>query len=75
VSHLFSPPFHIKIRQMKNYFNAINWNGESFRENATHFPRLSNGKTKDATLIGAPIKQLMNEKGVDEVLERTEMLV
>jgi hypothetical protein len=42
---------------------------------ATQFPRLSNGKTKDATLIAPPIKQLINEKSVDEVLERTEKLV
>jgi hypothetical protein len=60
---------------MKNYYNATIRNGESFREKATQFPRLSNGKTKDATLIGPAIKQLMNEKDVDEVLQRTETVV
>jgi hypothetical protein len=75
MSHLFSPPCHIKLRQKKNYYNSIIRNGESSLENATQFPRLSNGKTKDATLIGPPIEQLMNEKDVDEVLQRTETVV
>jgi hypothetical protein len=39
------------------------------------FPRLSNGKTKGAMLFGPSIKQLMNEKDVDEVLERTGKVV
>jgi ribosomal protein L4 len=39
------------------------------------FPRFNNGKTKEATLIGPSIKQLMNEKDVYEVIERTEKVV
>jgi hypothetical protein len=66
------PPLHIRLRLMTDFVKAMNWNGEGFHYLQQKFPWISNAKIKVGIFVGPWIKELLNDRNFDEVLEGTK---
>ena len=67
------PPFHIKLGLMKNFVKALK-NGKGFLYLKEKFPRISEGKLKEGIFIGPQIREVMQDKKFDDVLEKAARL-
>jgi hypothetical protein len=54
---------------MKNSVNAMKWNREGLWYLQQKFPQISDAKTKEGIFISPQIKELMNDRNFDEILE------
>lgn len=65
------PPFHLKLRLMKQFVKALDQNGECFQFISQKFPGLSIWKLKAGIFNGPQIRQLTkdssNFEGSDEI--------
>ena len=57
---------------MKKFVKALIKNGKGFLYLKEHFPRISEGKLKEGIFIGPQIREVMQDKKFDDVLEDSE---
>ena len=69
---IYLPPLHIKLSLMKNVLKGMAKTGRGFQYLRNKFPNVSDAKIKDGIFIGPEIRELMQDKQLDEVLNETE---
>ena len=57
---------------MKNFVEGVNKTGHGFEYLRCKFPNVSEAKIKEGIIIGSQIRELMQDKEIDEDLNVTE---
>jgi len=70
----FLPPLHIKLDLMKKFVKGMDKTGRGFKYVRNKFPNLSDAKIKEGIFIGPHIRELMQDKQLDEDLNVTEKM-
>jgi len=69
---IFLPPLHIKLGLMKNFVKSMDNTGRGFEYLKNKFPNVGDANIKEGIFIGPQIRELMQDKQLDEDLNVTE---
>jgi len=65
-------PVYIKLGLMKNFVKGMDKTGHGFEYVRNNFPNMSDAKVKEDIFIGPQIRELMQDKQLDEDPNETE---
>jgi hypothetical protein len=63
---IYLPPLHIELGLMKNFVKVIDKTNCGFEYVRNKFPNVSEAKVKEGIFIGPQIRELMQDKQLDE---------
>jgi len=69
---IYLAPLHIKLGLMKNFAKGIDTTRRGFQYVRNKFSNVSDGKMKEGAFIRPQIRELMQDKQLDEDLNETE---
>ena len=67
----YLPPLYIKLGLMKNFVKGMDKTSLGFHYLRNKFPNVSDAKMKEGLFIGPQIRELMQDKQLDEDLNET----
>ena len=69
---IYLPPLHTKLGLMKTFVKGMDKTGHGFQYVRNKFPNVNDAKVKEGIFIGPQIRELMQDKQLDEDLNETE---
>ena len=71
-SKILIPPLHIKLGLMKQFVQALDKTGATFKYLSSRFPKLSEGKLKEGVFDGLQIRTLSKDNDFVEKMNKLE---